>query len=125
MKAGSVVDLVEAEEMVRQAIDIAESTAGVQLESVVVSMSGGRLGSERFIATIDLGGGAVTNQISGGCWRPQAAIPCAMGAPSSIHCRSAMPSMLRQASASRGACSDTVWASICTWSPPMWRRFAT
>ena len=59
MKAGSVVDLVEAEEMVRQAIDIAESIAGVQLESVVVSMSGGRLGSERFIANIDLAGRAV------------------------------------------------------------------
>src|SRR4029079_10090046 len=52
VKAGSVVDLVEAEEMVRQAIDIAESMAGVELESVVVSMSGGRLGSERFIANI-------------------------------------------------------------------------
>jgi len=60
MKAGSVVDLVEAEQMVRQAIDQAESAAGVQLESVVVSMSGGRLGSERFIATIDLAGRAVT-----------------------------------------------------------------
>jgi cell division protein FtsA len=63
MKAGSVVDLVEAEEMVRQAIDIAESTAGVQLESVVVSMSGGRLGSERFIATIDLGGAVTESDI--------------------------------------------------------------
>ena len=61
MKAGAVVDLVEAEEMVRQAIDIAESMAGVQLESVVVSLSGGRLGSERFIADIELAGGAVTD----------------------------------------------------------------
>ena len=60
MKAGSVVDLVEAEQMVRQAIDHTESAAGVRLESVVVSMSGGRLGSERFIATIDLAGRAVT-----------------------------------------------------------------
>ena len=47
MKAGTVVDLNEAEAMARQAIDIAENMAGVQLESVVVSMSGGRLGSER------------------------------------------------------------------------------
>src|SRR5499427_1779488 len=31
MKSGSVVDLVEAEQMVRQAIDHAESAAGVQL----------------------------------------------------------------------------------------------
>ena len=60
MKAGSVVDLVEAEEMIRQAIDIAESGAGVQLESVVVSLSGGRIGSERFVANIDLAGGSVT-----------------------------------------------------------------
>jgi cell division protein FtsA len=60
MKAGSVVDLVEAEEMIRQAIDIAESGAGVQLESVVVSLSGGRIGSERFVADIDLSGGTVT-----------------------------------------------------------------
>jgi len=61
MKAGSVVDLVEAEEMVRQAIDSAERMAGVQLESVVVSLSGGRLGSERFIAGIDLTNGVVTD----------------------------------------------------------------
>ena len=61
MKAGSVVDLVEAEEVVRQAIDTAESMAGVQLESVVVSLSGGRLGSERFIADIELNGNAVAD----------------------------------------------------------------
>jgi cell division protein FtsA len=61
MKAGSVVDLVEAEEMIRQAIDTAESMAGVQLESVVASLSGGRLGSERFIAGIELANGVVTD----------------------------------------------------------------
>lgn len=61
MKAGSVVDLVEAEVQIRQAIDIAESKAGVQIESVVVSLSGGRLGSERFIADIELGNGVVTD----------------------------------------------------------------
>jgi len=62
MKGGSVVDLVEAEETLRQALDIAESMAGVQLQSVVVSMSGGRLGSERFVANIDLAGGSVTEK---------------------------------------------------------------
>jgi cell division protein FtsA len=60
MKAGSVVDLVEAEEAVRQAIDIAESMAGVQLESVVVGLSGGRPESERFVASVELGNGAVS-----------------------------------------------------------------
>ena len=61
MKAGSVVDLDAAEEMVRQAVDIAERNAEVELKSVVVSLSGGRLNSERFIANIDLAGGAVTD----------------------------------------------------------------
>lgn len=61
MKGGTVIDLSEAEAMVRTAIDIAETSAHLQLESVVVSLSGGRLGSERFIANIDLTGGAVTD----------------------------------------------------------------
>ncbi len=61
IKAGGVVDLVEAEEMIRQAIDIAESMAGVQITSVVASLSGGRLSSERFIASIELAGGAVAD----------------------------------------------------------------
>jgi cell division protein FtsA len=65
MKAGTVIDLNEAEAMTRQAISIAETQAGVQLESVVVSLSGGRLGSERFVADVELSGGAVTdNDIS-------------------------------------------------------------
>jgi cell division protein FtsA len=59
MKAGGVIDLVAAEEMVRQAIDLAESRAQVQLESVVVSLSGGRPGSELFNASIDLSGHSV------------------------------------------------------------------
>src|SRR4029079_9886186 len=61
MKAGAVIDLIAAEEMVRQAIDLAESRAGVQLESVVVSLSGGRLGSELFNASIDLSGNSVSD----------------------------------------------------------------
>ncbi|AXK83561.1 cell division protein FtsA [Pseudolabrys taiwanensis] len=61
MKGGTVIDLAEAEAMVRTAIDIAENAAHVQLESVVVALSGGRLGSERFIANVDLTGGAVTD----------------------------------------------------------------
>jgi cell division protein FtsA len=61
MKGGTVIDLVEAEQMIRTAIDIAENSAKLQLESVVVSLSGGRLGSERFIADIDLTGGAVAD----------------------------------------------------------------
>jgi cell division protein FtsA len=60
MKAGAVVDLEAAEQVIRQAIDTAESMAGVRIESAVVALSGGRLGSERFVAGIELAGGAVT-----------------------------------------------------------------
>lgn len=61
MKAGSVVDLGAAEQVARQAIDAAERMAQVQLESVVVSMSGGRLGSERFTARIELSNDSVSD----------------------------------------------------------------
>jgi len=61
MKAGAVVDLVACEQMVRHAIDLAERQANVQLESVVVSLSGGRIGSELFKAGIDLNGGSVND----------------------------------------------------------------
>ena len=44
MKAGAVVDLAEAEEAVRHAVDLAERAAWVQLESVVLSVSAGRTG---------------------------------------------------------------------------------
>jgi cell division protein FtsA len=47
--------------MVRHAIDIAENMAGVQLRSAVVSLSGGRVGSERCIAGIQLSNGVVTD----------------------------------------------------------------
>ena len=61
MKAGSVVDLVEAEEVVRQAVDLAERSAKCQVESVIVSMSAGRIAQRALIAEIELSGGAVTD----------------------------------------------------------------
>jgi cell division protein FtsA len=61
MKAGNIVNLAEVEEAVRQAVDLAERSAGVQLESVVVSLSAGRLGSEQIAATVDVPTAAVTN----------------------------------------------------------------
>ena len=45
-----MVDLVEAEEAVRHAVDLAERSAKVQVDAVVVSISAGRIGSERFAA---------------------------------------------------------------------------
>jgi len=54
MKAGCVVNLGRAEEAIRQAVDAAERMAGVEIESVVLSLSAGRPGSELFAAEIDI-----------------------------------------------------------------------
>lgn len=60
MKAGFVVDLAEAEQAVRQAVEAAERMAGVKLQAVVVSMSAGRLASELFSATVHTAGPTVS-----------------------------------------------------------------
>jgi cell division protein FtsA len=62
MKAGHVVDLVEAEEAVRHAVDIAERRAKCQVESVVVSMSAGRFSSELLSAAIRISGAEVDDR---------------------------------------------------------------
>ncbi len=54
MKSGAVIDLAEAEAAVRQAVDLAERAARVQLESVVVSVSAGRPASELFSASVEV-----------------------------------------------------------------------
>ncbi len=59
MKAGAIVDLAAAEETVRRAVDMAESMAAVQIQSVIVSVSAGRLASDLFEAAVDIGGTAV------------------------------------------------------------------
>jgi len=58
-KAGGVVNLAQAEDVIRQAVDAAEQMASVEIESVVLSVSTGRLASESFAAEIDLAGSAV------------------------------------------------------------------
>jgi cell division protein FtsA len=59
MKAGGVVDLAEAEAAVRQCADLAERSARMQLDSVVVSISAGRPASELISASIEVGGAAI------------------------------------------------------------------
>jgi cell division protein FtsA len=54
MKAGHVIDLAEAEAAVRHAVDLAERQARCQVQSVVVSVSAGRIASELFAASIDV-----------------------------------------------------------------------
>src|SRR6201990_3542141 len=60
MKAGAVVDLAECEQVVRQAVGLAEKMAKVRVESVLLSVSGGRLSGQLVEAAADIRGGAVT-----------------------------------------------------------------
>src|SRR4051794_32529102 len=60
VKAGAVVDLVECEQAVRQAVALAERMAKVRVESVLLPVSGGRLQGHLIEAASDIRGGAVT-----------------------------------------------------------------
>src|SRR6476646_11917249 len=65
VKAGAVVDLAECEQAVRQAVALAERMAKVQVESVLLSVSGGWLHSQLIEAAADIHGGTVTaNDVS-------------------------------------------------------------
>ncbi len=56
IKSGVITDLDKAEQSVRSVVGMAERAAGVTVESVVVNVTAGRLGSETFSATVNLGG---------------------------------------------------------------------
>ncbi len=60
VKAGAVVDLAECEQAVRQAVAMAERTAKVRVESVLLSVSAGRLQGNLVEASAELRSGAVT-----------------------------------------------------------------
>jgi cell division protein FtsA len=59
LKGGAVVDLEAAETAIRQAIHAAERMAKVEIQSVIVNMTGGRLGSHQFDADVPVRGGMV------------------------------------------------------------------
>jgi cell division protein FtsA len=59
-KAGTVVNLVQAEDAIRRAVDAAERMASVEIESVVLSISSGRPTSELFAAEIEIVGSTVS-----------------------------------------------------------------
>src|SRR3981081_3803892 len=61
VKAGAVVDLAECEQAVRHAVALAERMAKVRVESVLLSVSGGRLHGQLVEAAADIRGGAVTS----------------------------------------------------------------
>ncbi len=56
IKAGVVSDLEAAERAVRPVVGMAERMAGVTVQSVIVNVSGGRLDSETFNASVSLDG---------------------------------------------------------------------
>lgn len=60
VKAGAVVDLAECEQAVRQAVALAERMAKVRVESVLLSVSAGRLQGNLVEASAELRNGAVT-----------------------------------------------------------------
>ncbi len=62
MKAGTVTDLSEAETAVRQAVDLAERSAKLQLQSAIVSVSSGRPSSELISASIDVASSAISDR---------------------------------------------------------------
>jgi cell division protein FtsA len=59
MKSGTVVDLEQVENAIRRAVDSAERMAGVQVESVILNVSGGRIGSQLYNAQVGIGGRGV------------------------------------------------------------------
>lgn len=60
LKGGVVIDMDEAEKAIRMAVDSAERMAGVQVESVIVSISGGRIGSSFYGAKVRVGDNSVS-----------------------------------------------------------------
>jgi cell division protein FtsA len=59
IKSGAVVNLAEAEQAVRHAVELAEGEASVQLESVVLSVSSGRPASEFYAVNVNVSGSSV------------------------------------------------------------------
>lgn len=56
IKSGVITDLDKAEQAVRTVVGMAERAAGLTVQSVIVNVTAGRLGSETFSATVNLGG---------------------------------------------------------------------
>src|SRR5271156_31576 len=57
---GGVVNLAQVEEGIRQAVDAAERMAAVEIESVILPISSGRLSGELFGADVDIIGSGVS-----------------------------------------------------------------
>lgn len=60
IKNGVIADLDQAEGAIRRAVDAAERMAGVEVEGIIVNVSGGRIGSQSFNATVSVANRAVS-----------------------------------------------------------------
>ncbi len=60
IKAGAVVDMEAAEHSIRLAVDAAERMADARIESLIVTVSAGRLSSEHYHATVPVHGRPVS-----------------------------------------------------------------
>ncbi len=56
VKSGVVIDLNRAEHAIRLAVDAAERMAGLTVDSLIINLTAGRLKSETYSATFNLGG---------------------------------------------------------------------
>ena len=59
LKGGAIIDLESAERAIRAAVDAAERMAKVEVQSVIVNLTGGRIGSQHYAASVDLRSGSV------------------------------------------------------------------
>jgi cell division protein FtsA len=64
MKAGNVSNAGHVQEMVRNAVDLAERKTGLRVESAIVSMSGGRIASELLQSSVDVIGAVSRDDVS-------------------------------------------------------------
>jgi cell division protein FtsA len=63
LKGGVVVDLEAAENAIRQAVHAAERMAKVEIQSVIVNLTGGRLASEHFEAHVPVRGAVSSGDV--------------------------------------------------------------
>ena len=61
LKAGMIAHLDSAEHCIRSAVDCAERMAGVTVESLIVTVTCGRLASETYAASVSVAGQAIAD----------------------------------------------------------------
>jgi cell division protein FtsA len=117
IKGGAVVDLAAAEAAVRNAVDLAERSAKVQVDAIVASISAGRIGSERLAAEVDIKEASPTTT-SPARSPPVTAARLGRGASCCTRCRSASPDGTHGVREPRGMLFRAS-VSTCTLRPPI------